>query len=184
MNPVNERGMAIIKRLPKGAQVAEVGVLIGRLSEFILNHRSDVHLTMVDSWAPRDQQPDHYKETGDTHAFHDQERVDLHKKQALRRVAPYVNRYRVIHNTSLEAAALVPDASLDMVFLDADHSYKGVCEDIQAWVMKVKPGGYIGGHDYLNDSAGFRFGVTEAVDEMFSMVDIEVDLNFTWFVRV
>ncbi len=49
--------------------------------------------------------------------------------------------------SSREAAELVAEASLDLVFLDANHSYQSVAEDIRLWLPKVRPGGVFCGHD-------------------------------------
>ena len=65
--------------------------------------------------------------------------------------------------TTNEASALVDDRSLDFVFIDADHSEPAVVEDIQHWRSKVRPGGWLGGHDY---NAHFP-GVVRAVDRLF-----------------
>ena len=40
------------------------------------------------------------------------------------------------------------DESVDFVFIDADHRYNFVYADIRNWLPKVKPGGWLGGHDY------------------------------------
>ena len=48
---------------------------------------------------------------------------------------------------SVEAAKLYADHSLDFVYVDADHAYASVIEDITAWKNKVKQGGFIAGHD-------------------------------------
>ena len=37
------------------------------------------------------------------------------------------------------AARRVPDASQDLVFVDADHSYAAVKEDLRVWAPKVRP---------------------------------------------
>jgi hypothetical protein len=73
----------------------------------------------------------------------------------------------------------VLDGSVDLVFIDADHSYEGVKADIEAWLPKVKVGGWIGGHDYKSP----RFpGVERAVHERFDQV--EHGANSTWFWRM
>lgn len=50
--------------------------------------------------------------------------------------------------SSVEASKLYEDGSLDFVYIDANHTYEGVKEDIEVWMPKIKPTGYIGGHDY------------------------------------
>lgn len=185
MKPVEQRGRAIIKRLPKGAAVAEVGVLLGVLSEYLLRQRPDISLLMIDNWQTADKQPEAYKETGDLHAHHTEVwRVEDHRRQAENRARHFPGRAEVMAMSSVEAAALVSDGSLDLVFLDADHSYEGVKADLAAWVPKVRRGGWIGGHDYQNHEPGYDFsGVKRAVDE-WSTGPVETDLNFTWFARI
>ncbi len=39
---------------------------------------------------------------------------------------------------------------LDLVFIDGDHSYECVRQDIDSWMPKVRPGGILAGHDYNN----------------------------------
>lgn len=70
---------------------------------------------------------------------------------------------------SLVAASRYADASIDFLFIDADHSYPAIARDIDAWLPKVKPGGMISGHDY---KAWRDFGVIQAVTERFERVEI------------
>ena len=65
--------------------------------------------------------------------------------------------------TSLEAAKLFPDGSLCCVYIDADHTFDSVTEDIKAWLPKVRSGGVLCGHDY---SGGWQ-PVVDAVDKYF-----------------
>lgn len=60
---------------------------------------------------------------------------------------PYANPVKA---DSAEAAALYRDASLDFVFIDADHRREMVERDIRAWLPKIRPGGIIAGHDWTN----------------------------------
>jgi predicted O-methyltransferase YrrM len=48
---------------------------------------------------------------------------------------------------SVEAAALFDDGSLDAAFIDGSHIYPNVLADIDAYLPKIRKGGYIFGHD-------------------------------------
>lgn len=182
---VEGRASAIIRRLPPGAKAAEVGVLIGKLSECLLLARPDIDLLMIDNWAPFHQQPASYVATGDVHSTHDAARVMSHMAQAANLARQYQGRAHIMKMTSLEAAEKLRDHSLDLVFLDADHSYEGVKADLAAWTPKIKINGWLGGHDYRNPEKGYDFsGVERAVNEWAAGRKIEIDLNFTWFCRL
>tara|TARA_R110000868_G_scaffold140124_2_gene355437 strand:+ start:1125 stop:1706 length:582 start_codon:yes stop_codon:yes gene_type:complete len=75
-----------------------------------------------------------------------------------------------------EAYKLFADASLDFVFIDADHSYEGVLEDIQLWHPKVKTGGVLAGHDYD------WTGVKQAVIDFFVAKPVYIQ-NTSWLVK-
>lgn len=87
---------------------------------------------------------------------------------------------RVIRRPSVEAAALVPDGCLDMAYIDADHAYDSARADIAAWLPKVRPGGFMAGHDYTPHVQGG--GVIRAVDELFGKPD-RVFGDTSWVVR-
>lgn len=64
-----------------------------------------------------------------------------------------------IHSDSVKASFLFQDGAVDFVFIDADHSYESVTQDIIHWKPKVKSGGILAGHDYYDEQ------VKRAVDE-------------------
>lgn len=70
-------------------------------------------------------------------------------------------RAQLIGENSWVAASQFADASLDLVYIDGDQTYEGVCKDLAAWYPKVKKGGVICG-----DDIGW-VGVKRAVDEFF-----------------
>ena len=71
----------------------------------------------------------------------------------------------VIMKMYSHGAAYLINTPVDMVFIDGDHKYESVIDDIESWLPKTKK--IICGHDYgLPDSPG----VKKAVDEKFNDV--------------
>lgn len=74
----------------------------------------------------------------------------------------------VVRMTTTEASKLFPEEYFDLVFIDADHRYESVKEDIENWTPLVKKGGLLTGHDY----GGNKKEVKIAVDECFDSIDL------------
>lgn len=153
---------------------AEIGVFAGELSRRLLQ-RQDLTLYLVDSWSA--EHAPQYADSGDFHATLSQAKQDYYCQVTRQMVGFAGPRAKIVRKDSLEAAKDIPDASLDFVFIDADHSYEGCKADIEAWLPKVKPGGFISGHDYENTDFP-KFGVKRAVDERFQ--EVTLGQNFTW----
>lgn len=121
----------------------EIGVKQGMLAEQLL--RLDPHLvvTGVDRWAPAPL-GSHYAALGDPAALATPVTHHAWHREAAQRLAPFAN-IRLWAMESAEAAAKVPDATLDAVYLDADHSFPGRLADLWRWVRKVVPGGLVAG---------------------------------------
>ena len=73
-------------------------------------------------------------------------------------------KLHVVRAKSTEAATIFHDEYFDFVFIDADHHSEAVKADIEAWMPKIKSGGFLGGHDYSSFS---NVGVAKAVKEKF-----------------
>lgn len=119
---------------------AELGVDKGILFGMLLRACPALHLIGVDT-------------------FPDRER----SRRVFQCVGEYSDRVTLLEMTTAEASLIVDDASLDFVFIDADHDEPSVAEDIERWQPKVREGGWLGGHDY---SPKFP-GVIKAVDQAF-----------------
>jgi hypothetical protein len=85
--------------------------------------------------------------------------------------------FNVIVGKSDESSKFFEDNSVDVIFIDAGHSYDAVIRDIKSWLPKIKDGGIMSGHDYINWS-----GVNTAVNEIFNEVD-KID-NECWLVKI
>lgn len=177
------RATEILSRLEGVSKpvVAEIGVFAADLSKRLLARRHDLKLFMIDSWTS-----DHsaaFIASDDFHAKLAAEEQDGYFELAKAMTSFAQDRAVVIRRPSADAAAEIEDNSLDLAFIDADHSYEGCQADIAAYWPKVKPGGYLAGHDYANDE--FKFGpmVKRAVDEFAAARGLALDLgqNYTWF---
>lgn len=181
--PAQVRAREVISRLngAKHPRGAEVGVFAGEMSASLLASNPILHLDMVDSWEGFGAA--YEGDSGDWHAGLSQTAQDGFFDIALARTAFAADRRTVMRQRSTEAARN-PHA-YDFVFLDADHSYEGLSADIKAWAPKIKPGGWLGGHDYENTDFP-KFGVTQAVNEFVSSTGLKLELgdNYTWFVHI
>ena len=93
----------------------------------------------------------------------------------------HFKQLRVLRMTSLEASKVFPDKYFDFVYIDAEHSYDAVVNDIAAWLPKVKIGGYLGGHDYnlksVKKAVWHQFG-DPSVDDRYGLLDRYVWLKY------
>ena len=106
----------------------EVGVNKGHYARVMLQQWRGHRYVMVDPW--RTEWSSAYVDI----ANHPEQRVhDEVMKEALHGVSAYGSRVAVIRNTSVGAAAMMLDDSVDVVYIDALHHYQGVMQDIHAW---------------------------------------------------
>lgn len=78
-----------------------------------------------------------------------------------------------------QSAALFPDG-IDFLFVDGDHSYNGVLNDLTTWATLLKKGGILVMHDYCNLLTGELTAVDVAIYKgVFSGGFEVVDTGFT-----
>ena len=163
-------GLCLINGFRNGA---EIGVSKGRFTTFLCATMTDMRMLAVDLWAP---QSNNFGVGAQTYSNWDHETSYREfKAQAADWFGPRVTIWRM---SSLEAAKGVRDESLDFVFIDADHSYKAVKADIEAWWPKIRKGGMMSGHDYHPDKWP---GVVKAVDERFNIKALFPDAVWVHF---
>jgi hypothetical protein len=109
----------MLRRLPKGGEVAEIGTYRGDFARAILDIMAPQKLHLADitfSLCRADVLAD--------------PRVEKHEGLSV----PFLQSCR--------------DASLDMIYVDADHGYEAVRADAAAAAPKVKPGGFLVFNDF------------------------------------
>ena len=135
----------IRKYMGLGTVGAEIGVYQGSHAVEILTELKPSKLFLIDPWD--------YKGDCDTLPCTN---VDFEVAKA--NVKDYSQAEMMIKKSS-EAVGDFIDGILDWVYIDAEHSYESVKNDITIWTPKVKKGGVIAGHDVR------VAGVRKAVDE-------------------
>jgi cephalosporin hydroxylase len=151
----------------------EIGAFYGMSSAYmaveIINSGKKIKYDIVDTWRGS---PEHQEGEWDAQeSMINDTAFDIFKNN----MKPVEGHYTAHKMKSVDAAKLYEDNSLDFVFIDGSHEYEFVKEDIEAWYPKVKVGGYLGGHDYINHQMpSGAFGVIQAVNEAFSSDRIEL----------
>ena len=122
-------------------EMAEVGVYRGRLAEILLRACPGIHVYhMIDPWRhlPRWNKP----------ANRDDSQFARIHEEAMSRTAFAADRRAVHRGTTLEVADEIPDASLDLAYIDGDHTLRGITIDLISMYPKVRSGGWIAGDDF------------------------------------
>lgn len=98
--------------------------------------------------------------------FDSQDKLDRLASEVTKRLQD--QGHSLIRETSAVAATQFKDNSLDLVYIDGDHSYENCSSDISDWYPKVKENGILCGHDYCWGHKGrnIPFGVIQAVTEL------------------
>jgi len=96
----------------------------------------------------------------------DQDRQEFLYAHAQRVLKPYTD-CTIIRKASMDAVHDFKDRSLDFVYIDGDHSFKHVAQDVYEWVYKVRKGGIISGHDYRPN----RDGVEKQIRHVGKVID-------------
>lgn len=98
------------------------------------------------------------------------------------------SRSQIVRRTSAEAAPMFADNSLDFIYIDANHAYEAVREDLHLWWPKLRKGGIFAGHDFFDGhvSTGL-FGVKKAVEEFAQTrhlaIHVTKDMWPTWYTQ-
>lgn len=140
----------------------EVGVCDGRYSEILMQTIPGLEMLGVDPYVPYYRYNDYRKATT----------LDSKLIEARNKLDGYKN-YTLALGWSVEVAKWIQNESVDFVFIDANHKYEFVKEDIKTWYPKVRKGGILSGHDYYEFKSG-RGGVIPAVNEFVAEHGLEL----------
>lgn len=118
---------------------AEVGTYRGEFTEKLC--KAGLKVYAIDPWMG-------YEGAGRSEKRQDKQ--DFNYEEAKKVLAPYSDNCILVRETSREALKNFKDGSLDFVYLDGDHRFQYIAEDLVEWSKKVRSGGVVSGHDYFN----------------------------------
>lgn len=138
--------------------MAEIGCAFGGFSKIVLNSWSGIQYRMIDPWISQDASV--YKEK--------QEEAWKYQRwfEECSAIASNDPRVVVMRGYSHDVSILVAEESLDCCYIDGNHSYESVVQDLSDWWPKVKRGGLFCGHDFYDATTDGHWCLVEkAVSE-------------------
>jgi hypothetical protein len=136
--------------------LCEVGVWKGEFAESLLQRLNRIEsYTLIDPWK---NLPDWNKPANKS----DIEFERIHD-EAMKRVNPYKEKIIEIRATTKNAKKKIKNGSLDFVYIDGDHTLRGITIDLNAMLPKVRKYGFIGGDDFTKTiwQHGDKYSPTE-----------------------
>jgi hypothetical protein len=120
---------------------AEIGVLRGDFAASILGQCQGIaRYYMVDPWRSL--------EDWNKPANVSDDKFERFFAEAMEKTAPWESKRVVLQGTTVEVIDRIPDGSLDFVYIDGDHTLRGIAIDLINCHRKVRVGGWIAGDDF------------------------------------
>jgi len=153
-------------------KIAEIGVFRGETAEAVLFSVGSIidEYWAIDQWnvVPKEGHRSWSKWT-----INDWDSIYM---QAVKKLGHF-DKLKILRAASVVAASMFHKEYFDFVYIDANHMYEYVLNDITSWLPLVKKGGIIGGHDYFNSS---KSKVKKAVDNFFGKGNIVEKPDTVW----
>jgi predicted O-methyltransferase YrrM len=135
-----ETWTSIIKE-SRAERVLELGVFRGVFAEHILRSCLGItHYYMIDPWRHLDD--------WNKPANVDQVTFDEIKAEAMTRTQFARERRIICQGKTVDVIDEIGDQTLDVAYIDADHTLHGITIDLIRTFPKIRPGGILGGDDY------------------------------------
>ncbi len=162
----------LLRLLPQGGEVAEIGVANGDFSQDILTAAKPRRLHLIDPWEHQDR-ADYAKDLNNVSAREQDNRFDA----VLARFRAQIDGGIVeVHRDYAEDAAIFfANGQLDWIYVDGMHTVEAAYNDLVTYASKIREDGFIVGHDYTNhlQARHWNFGVVDAINRFVLEFDYE-----------
>lgn len=146
---------------PKDAILTEIGSYSGVSTSLFACVCS--HVYAIDPWC-------NYNDIHSSMIFEAEHEFD-------KRMVDYPNVQK-IKAKSMDIVNQFPDESLDVVYIDGDHSYESVLNDIQSWMPKICKNGLLCGHDYIEND------IQKALKDVFPSHEFKPYWDTSWCIKI
>lgn len=146
--------------------IAEIGVRdAGNAVEMFRDMRVG-RLYLIDNYLP-------YQD-GNNKFFTQKEQDDLYVEM-FRKIKNHLDKVVLVSKESTFASKLFENYYFDYIYIDCCHDREAVKADIDSWWIKVKGGGFMGGHDYSMYGVQISVGEFVAQNNLNLITDMEED---------
>ena len=160
----------IISQIKNNSVIVEIGVWQGNFSKIINDFSSPKELVLVDMWKYNDQvrgcAPQVDGKEPISQIFFDEAYMKTKSK-----FKDKLN-VKILKKSSKEASKMYDNNYFDYIYIDAEHSYKAVYDDLNHWFPKLKKNGYLFGDDYYWREEDNTFSLQNAYQDFLRKNDI------------
>jgi predicted O-methyltransferase YrrM len=165
---------ALLRQMPTGGCIAEVGVADGTFAAQILTVCAPRRLILIDQWNDR-----RYRDG----------RAQVEARFAAEIASGQVE---IRQGASVDMLARLPEASLDLVYIDTDHSFATTRAELDHAARALGSGGRLAGHDFCvgNIEVPVVYGTIPAVHDFciaqdwgYEFLTLESEGHFSFCLR-
>lgn len=139
----------------------EIGVRFGYNAKFVLSNYNIEKIYLIDP----------YVELPYLTEIFSKEQVDEYKATAKKLLTEFKDKCVWLEDFSENVHENVPNESIDVLYIDGNHSKESVLLDLENYIPKVKEGGLIIGDDFNEQ------GVEEAIREYGKKHDVDFNIS-------
>ncbi len=106
--------------------------------------------------------------------------VDLKETEKMRKLLNESTNINFFNMSFENFLSVDGDYKYDLIYIDGNHGFDSVYNDIKHFKNKVKPYGYIAGHDYIKETSGVEL----AVKKHFPNHEIKLFSDSSWLIKI
>ena len=149
------------EHIPQGRVITEIGVAVGGFSQFLIDCCKPTRFIAIDRFNLHELE--HFWGKRPREWFGTKTHLEFYTDKFEQIIK--AGGMSVLAGDSPAQIARLDDGSVDVFYVDGDHTYDGVWRDLDALRPKIKPSGMIIMNDYTSGDGERAYGVVKATNE-------------------